>query len=55
MGATDRWIERFRVRDGKAIGYDADGAEVARVPLKEPVYIRPDFDPALSVYRHNIT
>jgi nitrate reductase beta subunit len=55
MGATDRWIERFRVRDGKAIGYDADGAEVARVPLKEPVYIRPDFDPALKVYRHNIT
>lgn len=55
MGSTDRWMERFRVRGGEAIGYDARGDEVARVPLKEPVYIRPDFDPARLVYRHNIT
>ncbi|MBI3970252.1 MAG: dehydrogenase [Chloroflexi bacterium] len=55
QGATDRWIEKFRVRGGEAIGYDARGDEVARVPLKEPVYIRPEFDRALAVFRQNIT
>jgi nitrate reductase beta subunit len=55
MGATDRWIEKFRVAGGEAIGYDAKGDEIARVPLKEPVYLRPAFDAARAVYRHNIT
>ncbi len=55
MGATDRWIARFKVRNGQAIGYDEKGAEIVRVPLKEPVYIRPDWDPARQVFRHNIT
>ena len=55
MGATDRWIEKFRVKGGWAFGYDANGAEIVRVPLKEPNYIRPFHDAARSVYRHNIT
>jgi nitrate reductase beta subunit len=55
MGATDRWIEKFRVRDGQAFGYDKKGDEVARVPLKEPIHIRPLYDASRSVYRHNIT
>jgi nitrate reductase beta subunit len=55
MGATDRWMDKFRVKDGWAFGYDRKGAEVVRVPLKEPVYIRPFFDEQRSVYRHNIT
>jgi nitrate reductase beta subunit len=55
MGSTDRWIEKFRVRDGQAYGYDVRGNEVAKVPLKEPIFIRPTFDQARSVYRHNIT
>jgi nitrate reductase / nitrite oxidoreductase, beta subunit len=55
QGATDRWIEKFRVRGGEAMGYDARGDEVARVPLKEPIYIRPSFDAARAVTRQNIT
>ncbi len=55
MGATDRWMDKFRVKDGWAFGYDRKGAEVVRVPLKEPIYIRPFFDEQRSVYRHNIT
>jgi nitrate reductase beta subunit len=55
MGATDKWIEKFRVRGDHAYGYDAQGAEIAKVPLKEPIYIRPLFDQARNVYRHNIT
>jgi len=53
MGATERWIEKFRVSNGEAFGFDASGVEVARVPLKEPVYIRGSFDGARGVYRHN--
>ncbi len=53
MGATERWIEKFRVVGGEAIGYDAKGDEIARVPLKEPIVVRPNFDSTLGVYRHN--
>jgi nitrate reductase beta subunit len=55
MGATDRWIEKFRVVGDDAYGYDAQGAEIVRVPLKEPIFIRPLLDEARNVYRHNIT
>jgi nitrate reductase beta subunit len=53
MGATDKWIEKFRVREGFAYGYDAKGNEVAKVPLKEPIYIRPALDVARAAFRHN--
>lgn len=53
MGATDKWIERFRVKDGWAYGYDAKGNEIARVPLKEPIYIRPALDTKVGAFRHN--
>jgi nitrate reductase beta subunit len=55
MGSTDRWIEKFRVQGDYAMGYDAKGDEITRVPLKEPVHIRPYFDQQLAVYRHNTT
>jgi nitrate reductase beta subunit len=55
MGATDKWIEKFRVKEGWAYGYDRKGAEIVKVPMKEPTYVRPFFDSARSVYRHNIT
>ncbi|MBI2886431.1 MAG: dehydrogenase [Chloroflexi bacterium] len=53
MGATERWIEKFRVIGDDAIGYDAKGDEIARVPLKEPVHIRPNYDSSRLVFRHN--
>jgi nitrate reductase beta subunit len=55
MGSTDRWIDKFRVKDGKAYAYDNKGAEIVKVPIKEPTYVRPFFDQRLNVYRHNIT
>jgi nitrate reductase beta subunit len=55
LGSTDKWIDKFRVRDGQAFGYDSKGAEIVRVPLKEPTYVRPFFDASRNVYRHNIT
>jgi nitrate reductase beta subunit len=55
MGATDQWMEHFRVIGDKAVAYDAQGKELVSVPLKEPTFIRPVFDAQRSVYRHNIT
>ncbi|MCC6176703.1 MAG: dehydrogenase, partial [Chloroflexi bacterium] len=55
FGSTDRWIEKFRVKGGRAYGYDAKGDEIASVPLKEPIFVRPLLDVDLNVYRHNIT
>jgi len=53
FGATPRWIERFKVADGYAFGYDAKGAEIVRVPIKEPTFVRPFEDPHYQAVRHN--
>ncbi len=55
FGATAEIIHRYRVEGDHTIGYDEKGAELVRVPLKEPVYVRPVFDAARQVYRTNIT
>ncbi len=55
MGATERWIDKFRVQGDYVYGYDARGNEIVRVPLKEPIYLRPVYDRQFTVYRHNIT
>jgi nitrate reductase beta subunit len=41
FGTTQRIIEKFRVTDTYAIGYDLDGNELIRVPIEEPFIIRP--------------
>jgi len=52
--STDRVYARFKVtRDGWAIAYDEKGSEVVRVPITEPVTIRPYYDEKLGVYRRN--
>jgi nitrate reductase beta subunit len=52
--STDRIIHRFRVADGRATGYDEAGKEIVRVPLREPVAIRPFHDARVGAYRHNV-
>jgi len=37
------------------MGFDEKGDELCRVPLREPVYVRPYFDEERSVFRHNIS
>lgn len=53
--ATDRIITRFQVQNDTVLGWDDTGAEVARIPLREPTMVRPAFDEARNVYRYNIT
>jgi nitrate reductase beta subunit len=48
FGTTQRIIERFRVTDTDAVGYDGNGHELVRVPIEEPVIVR-------APERHNIT
>jgi nitrate reductase beta subunit len=55
MGATERWVDKFRVQGDYVYGYDERGNELVRVPLKEPIYLRPVYDRQFTVYRHNIT
>lgn len=55
FGATTKIIHRFKVEKGIAIGFDEKGAEIVRVPVKEPTYIRAYQDAKTGAYRHNIT
>ena len=53
FGSTERILYSFKVVNDVAIGFDEKGAEIARVPLREPVYVRPLFDESRGVFRHN--
>lgn len=34
-------ISKYKVTDKEAIGYDDTGAEIVRIPIEDPIYIRP--------------
>jgi nitrate reductase beta subunit len=55
FGSTEFWVTKFRVSKGIVTGYDTKGKELVKVPVKEPVFIRPYYDEKIEVYRHNIT
>ena len=59
FGATDAIIDSFKVKgdinDGICIGYNGKGEEIVRVPLKEPVIIRNEYDKERDVHRISIT
>ncbi len=55
FGSTNRIIDRFEIQGNQAVGWDLTGAEVARVPITEPTFIRKHFDIVHNVYRHNTT
>ncbi len=53
FGCTPRTIERFQVAGGEAVALTAAGEEVVRVPVREPVFVRPAFDAGAGVARLN--
>jgi nitrate reductase beta subunit len=59
FGSTDRIIHSFKVvgdiEDGFCIGFDEEGAEIVRVPLKEPIIIRKEYDEERDVPRISVT
>ncbi len=59
FGCTPQIVDRFQVRgdirSGTCTGYDTTGAEIVRVPIKEPIVIRNAFDKEHQVQRFSIT
>ncbi len=55
FGSTHQWIAKCDVKGEEASGYDAKGREIIRLPLREPVFIRPFKDERFEAFRHNIT
>ncbi|MDO8749149.1 MAG: dehydrogenase [Candidatus Omnitrophota bacterium] len=59
MGATEQIPYTFKVEgdinNGYCIGYTENGQEIARVPLKEPIIIRKEYDQERDVHRISIS
>ena len=57
FGDTKETVESFKTvpQTGEVVGYDNKEREIVRAPVREPDYLRPFYDAARQVYRHNIT
>jgi len=53
FGSTERVVARWRRRDDTIVGMDESGAEIVRVPAREPLRVLPGWDPKLRVVRSN--
>jgi nitrate reductase / nitrite oxidoreductase, beta subunit len=53
FGSTERILARWRRQGDWTVGMDESGAEILRVPLKEPVHVRPAFDQKFNIARVN--
>lgn len=53
FGSTDRLLDRFRVDGDIAIGFDEAGAEIIRVPSREPILVRPETERLYQIRRVN--
>jgi nitrate reductase beta subunit len=53
FGSTEQVVPRWR-RDGETVmGFNDDGAEIIRVPRREPVHTRPAYDELYQIARVN--
>ncbi|MCS6799864.1 MAG: dehydrogenase [Myxococcota bacterium] len=55
FGSTNRIVWRFRVQNDVAVAYGEDGSELVRVPVTEPVVVRPAMDRLYQIRRENTT
>jgi len=53
FGSTQFVVPRWKRQGDVVLGLDENGAELVRVPLREPVHVREAFDAALGVPRSN--
>jgi nitrate reductase beta subunit len=53
FGSTERVVPRWKRDKDWVMGYEEDGKEILRVPLKEPILIRDAFDKKHQVVRTN--
>jgi nitrate reductase beta subunit len=55
FGATPDIIHHYKVEGRHSIGYDEKGAEMVRVPLREPIFLRVAYDEKHQTHRTNMT
>jgi nitrate reductase beta subunit len=53
FGSTELVVSRYRRQGDTAVGVDEKGAELVRVPMREPVHIRPAVDAKNQLVRIN--
>jgi hypothetical protein len=53
FGSTELVIPRWKRQGESVSGLEEKGSEVVRVPLREPVHIRPAFDKLYQISRVN--
>jgi len=53
--STDRIIHSFKVKKALCYGYDDQGREVVKVPLKEPIVVRKAYDRQSDVHRISVS
>jgi nitrate reductase beta subunit len=53
FGSTEAVVPRWKRQGNIVIGSDEKGMELVRVPLNEPVFVRPGWDPRLQVLHTN--
>jgi nitrate reductase beta subunit len=53
FGSSERLMPRWKREDDWVIGMDEQNAEIVRVPLREPVHVRPAYDQLYQIARVN--
>jgi nitrate reductase beta subunit len=53
FGSSEQVMARFRQQGDTTIAYDRQNREVVRTPMREPMFVRPAFDPRHGVTRTN--
>jgi nitrate reductase beta subunit len=53
FGSTESVVVRWKRQGETVSGHDEKGAELIRVPMREPIYVRPGIDPVLQIIRTN--
>jgi nitrate reductase beta subunit len=53
FGSTESVMTKWARRGEEVVGFDDAGTPLVRVPMREPVYIRPWYDKANNTFRVN--
>jgi nitrate reductase beta subunit len=53
FGSTESVMTKWARRGDEVTGFDDSGRSLVRVPMREPVYIRPWYDKANNTFRVN--
>lgn len=55
FGSTPDIIHHYKLEEKHTVGYDEQGVELVRVPLREPIHVRVVYDENYKTHRSNMT